>query len=368
MAKKLSLEEVKELAISKGYKPLFKDYKNNKQKLLLETKEGYKVLGCYDKMAHRNAKPSAFGNGNPYTIENIKLWLKRNNKPFKLISTEYKNNSEKLTLSCPIHGEFRMSWTVVQRGSNCPKCAIGKLKKDRKLKIEDVKSEFIKRGFKPLFDKYNNNKEVLKYKDRKGYKYQTSVCNLRYGKEQHKFSPNNPYSYENILLWFSKNQPNYKFTSKEFIGTHEKYNFECHKGHRFNMTLKDFIHGEQRCPICARKLKHGDGGYNTTKAERNKKEWLKLKVKVYIIECWNYEEHFYKIGITRNLLKKRFSGEIMPYDYKILDTVNTNLYDAIYLEKELHEKNRKFQYKPKIWFRGHTECFSKLYNKELEVP
>ena len=47
----------------------------------------------------------------------------------------------------------------------------------------------------------------------------------------------------------------------------------------------------------------------------------------------------------------------MPYNYSIICEINTNLYDAVFLEKELHFMHIKNKYIPKICFEGYTECF-----------
>lgn len=72
---------------------------------------------------------------------------------------------------------------------------------------------------------------------------------------------------------------------------------------------------------------------------------------------------FQKIGITQQQIKSRFSG---APDYKVLDFVETDLDNAIYLEKELKKVVK--QYIPEHpWFErnGKTECF-KSSSKTLE--
>ena len=70
--------------------------------------------------------PSRFFNNNPYTVYNIKLWLKLNNKSFELISDVYEDAITNLQWKCLKEdcGEiFKMSWSHVNTGSGCSFCA-----------------------------------------------------------------------------------------------------------------------------------------------------------------------------------------------------------------------------------------------------
>lgn len=83
--------------------------------------------------------------------------------------------------------------------------------------------------------------------------------------------------------------------------------------------------------------------------------------KVYIIECWNKDEHFFKIGKTFSTVQKRFVGKHkMPYEFKIIKTIENE--DGRYihkLEKELHKLSAANKYKPKLYFGGSlNECYS----------
>ena len=66
---------------------------------------------------------------------------------------------------------------------------------------------------------------------------------------------------------------------------------------------------------------------------------------------------FYKVGVTQQQIKSRFSGAPR---YEILDFVATDLDNATYLEKELKKSIAQFQFIPlDPWFErnGKTECF-----------
>ena len=73
----------------------------------------------------RNGNILRFHKSNLYTIENIKLWINKNNKPFKLISRKYEGSDKKLKFKCLKEkcGEiFKMNWDCILQEYGCPFC------------------------------------------------------------------------------------------------------------------------------------------------------------------------------------------------------------------------------------------------------
>lgn len=79
---------------------------------------------------------------------------------------------------------------------------------------------------------------------------------------------------------------------------------------------------------------------------------------LYIINCKNENEEFYKIGITNEELNKRFNKYSLPYNYKIINIYKNNPNYIWNLELELLIKYNNFKYIPSIKFGGYTECFN----------
>jgi len=66
-----------------------------------------------------------FNKFNPYTIYNIKLWCKLNNKPFELVSDIYDGNGKKLKWRClkeECGGIFESSWADISQDHGCGIC------------------------------------------------------------------------------------------------------------------------------------------------------------------------------------------------------------------------------------------------------
>jgi hypothetical protein len=123
--KKLTINEVKQEFINRNLIPLFNEYKNNSIKLLAKTQEGYYVVINLSNLKC-GKMPNVFDVYNPYTIQNIKLWCKLNNKSFKLISNKYEGCEKHLEWQClkiDCNEKFRSRWNNIgNNNNNCPYC------------------------------------------------------------------------------------------------------------------------------------------------------------------------------------------------------------------------------------------------------
>lgn len=122
--KKLTYEEVKNFINSLGYELLSKEYLRNEQKLILRDDEGYLYSTSINNLKN-NRMPNKFNKSNPYTIQNIKLWCKLNNKPYELISDTYIKVDTNLYWKClkdNCKGIFKMSWENIHN-HGCSFCS-----------------------------------------------------------------------------------------------------------------------------------------------------------------------------------------------------------------------------------------------------
>lgn len=85
-----------------------------------------------------------------------------------------------------------------------------------------------------------------------------------------------------------------------------------------------------------------------------------FELRFYVIKCFNEKESFFKAGITKDSVARRYGSKtggnnIMPYNYEIIVDEITTAHKGLWLEGHL-SKNFK-QYSPTIKFAGHMECF-----------
>jgi hypothetical protein len=133
--KRNDIDVVKQAFIDRGYTPLFDDYKENKQGLLVKDSLGYKGIISYHAFQQNNGFDK-FHPQNPYTIENIKHYININNLKCSYKFGEYKNNNSLLTFECECGEYFTTSWVVFSH-LNKTRCDICSKKKSiMELKIQ----------------------------------------------------------------------------------------------------------------------------------------------------------------------------------------------------------------------------------------
>jgi len=122
---KHSYNYIKQVIKDLGYILISETYNGNKDKLIIKDNHGYYYYTIFTNLI-RNHKPDIVNKNNPYSIQNIKLWLKLNNKYFEIISEKYIDAHKDLIFKCSkeeCQETFTMNWNHIHRGHNCPYCA-----------------------------------------------------------------------------------------------------------------------------------------------------------------------------------------------------------------------------------------------------
>jgi len=90
----------------------------------IETEDGYRIFCTINSLKqNKNLRTKFFNKRNLYTIYNIKLWCKLNNKSFELVSNTYINCSTRLEWRCLIDNKiFNKCWTYMYKDERCPYC------------------------------------------------------------------------------------------------------------------------------------------------------------------------------------------------------------------------------------------------------
>ena len=151
--------------------------------------------------------PFPFIKSNPYTIYNIKKFLKDNNANLELLSTEYMDNSTPLKLKCRCGNIFYRPLARVKDKKLflCEKCGRKNNINAQRLIYDKVEELYKKYRLSILPNqKYINNMSVLTCVDKDGYIVKISYNNLSKGKQPNKFS-------------LSHNKENYDYNVRQFI-------------------------------------------------------------------------------------------------------------------------------------------------------
>ena len=192
---------------------------------------------------------------------------KIHNNKYDYSKVVYKNNTTKIRIICPEHGEFWQEPESHLQGKGCPKCAGN---------IKLTTEEFIERAKKIIGDKYDYSKVIYKNKDEK-----VKIICPKHG--EFVISPRNLYKGEGCPYCSGKHLHFKDFLEKanEIHKNKYKYLESTYKRTDKDITIICPIHGEFRqrvsthldgcgCPYCS-------NGYS--KYEEEISEWLKtLKV------------------------------------------------------------------------------------------
>lgn len=214
-----------------------------------------------------------------------------------------------------------------------------------------------------LIGSYVNMKNRIRVKDKDGIIYILRPQDLLLGKKP------TIQSAENRNLAF-------EIKAKLIHGDLYDYSKINYKNARTKILVSCKIHGEfyanpdchlnskSGCHTCGKlssenKRKHDGVGWKLWKwQERGDKSKQFESFKLYILECWNGEEKFIKIGRTFVKIKKRFEDKNkMPYKWKVISTITGTAYYIFKLEHKLHKTFKEFRYKPNLIFGGMRECF-----------
>lgn len=157
---------------------------------------------------------------------------------------------------------------------------------------------------------------------------------------------------------------NNKFDYSKFIykGSFIRSTIICKDHGEFLQNPHNHSQGQQ-CPKCSRNEAYtGNTYYNITLANRYKEKWLKIPCDLYVVKIYSDTEEFYKIGITSQIIARRFRVNDLPYKVEELIILKLNRYSAVMLESKLHNMNIEYVYRPVNKFEGYTECFSNIEN------
>ena len=85
------------------------------------------------------------------------------------------------------------------------------------MNIEEVRNKFLENGYNLLTKTYKSNKDMLEF-EKDGYIYYNSYNGFTRAYNPKKWSISNPYSIQNLNLFFKENGNTCRVLSKEYSG------------------------------------------------------------------------------------------------------------------------------------------------------
>ena len=347
--KLLTKEEfVKQLPLNFNYEVL-DDIINTNKKVTI--RDEYGICEIIGRNLIKGVKPSIEGAVSK-TEYRLAMFNKIHDFKYSYPDYEFTKNSAKINFVCPLHGNQDIIETNHMKGFGCKDCTkkgTPRMKDDDFLqRVKDTGS-----GIEILGERGEYHTPILcrnKYglvKISPDHLLKGSIGSLRsavdktsYMIEQFKEKHNNKYTY-----------PNY-----EYCGNRCEGKIQCPIHGEFTQLTDVHLMGSG-CSACTFLEGERINGYSRSGFIKKAKG---RECTLYLIQMYNEKEKFYKIGISSHSTEKRFKKS-SDVKYNINTLFEYKSFDAGHiwdLEKAHHRNYKNFHYKPEIYFKGITECFT----------
>ena len=278
---------------------------------------------------------------------------------------EYVNNSTKINIICPVHGEFKQIPNSHLLGKGCKKCGVQSAHQKQSKTLEEYTNIFQKvHGDKYDYSKLEKlpNRKVNILCKNHGYFIQPISDHKRghgcpkCGDERMTSALRDTL---NIFVEKAKKkyEDKYDYSKVFYVNQKTKVVINCKTHGDFQQTPNNHLQGAG-CPKCSIE-------FNSYIRSSYIERMGNRKVKIYLIECNSDEEKFLKLGITVGKIKNRYAKSKMPYNYEVI-TYSEDSAETIYDLEQYFRSNFKSQrYSPNIKFNGYTECYDYKHKEEI---
>lgn len=297
MPKKLTLEEATKCFTCRGLKLLTSEYFNTKTRMPCVDIEGYKYMLCVNDINDKRTKSfERFSSINPYTIENLKLFIQQNNLSCELLSTKPpKHEKDKLLFRCRCGNKYWLHFNhfLSYKKDKCTTCS------HRTHKIihtdEELQTNLSQYGCK-LIGHHAPKLTEIDIEDDSGYRYRTSLYRINQNNFGAKFHKLNPYTIYNMKLYIKLNDIPTNILdedSRQIAVGRDYINIACSIcGGAFSVLWEQLIRNRRTvCPHCTKQQ---------SMLERAVQEYLEYKNILFISQ-------------------KRFKGckykRMLPFDF-----------------------------------------------------
>lgn len=123
--------------------------------------------------------------------------------------------------------------------------------------IEMARELFNSRGLFLDEERYINNTTKMKCHDSDGYKYLCTLADLRSGRTPYKFIKSNPYTLDNINMFFKNNGSETKVISTSYTESKEILKFQCECNKEFESKLNNIVSDKKLyCNYCSKSKRY----------------------------------------------------------------------------------------------------------------
>ncbi len=294
MAKKLTIDFIRDDINKFGFELISDKYINSKTKLKIKCPKGHIYKTIWN-VWQRGFRCPICSNNRKKSFEEVKNIFEQNG--YKLLSKKYKSIKDKLEILCPNNKKHKMRLNDFLNGHRCSCFA----KNTKKTYIE-AKASFEKEGYILLSKQYRNSyKQKLKYRCPNGHEHSIKYAEWNAGKRCPYCSGNAKPKIEEIKTYFT-NEGFILFENK-YINGRQKLHYKCPNGHFGTISYFSWKQG-CRCSQCHYENMIGENHPNWKNySEEDIEEKEKYRTVVDILTSRNYIKYFYLInpsGLPRN--------------------------------------------------------------------
>ena len=282
---------------------------------------------------------------------------------------------------CKFHGFFEITVGSLLQGSDCHFCTDRKINKSRFLERVEKDKQLKDRNYDySALTEFEGAETRQTFICEKHGKFQQSIARHLAGDgcRQCSIDKRAKLNLEKAAKKWPQNafdihDCRYDYSKSAYLGAQIPTEIICPHHGSFFQQPNNHLNGAG-CPNCANEVRVlGETISNLIKDGRNPEGRL------YVLECFDDKEHFFKIGITSKTVELRYpSHTSMPYDYILLLEVDIGLIESFQIEQRILVTYSEFSFHPKKYFGGETECLSTnpceldddlfyLYNSEFNL-
>ena len=257
---KRTLEEMQQIARSRGGRCLSEEYTNSRSKLTWQCKDGHQWKAVPSNIKLGQWCPVCAGT-QLGTIEEMRTIAK--SRGGKCLSEEYTNSRTKLAWQCKEGHQWKALPSSIKQGHWCLVCA-----GSQKATIEDMQELAKKKGGYCLSEAYVNNYSKIKWQCKEGHQWEAVPGSIVRGFWCPICASNARKATIEEMQQIAEAHEG-KCVSREYITTHSKLIWQCKAGHRWENTPSHIKQGIW-CPVCTdprrgtleemRKIAEGRGG------------------------------------------------------------------------------------------------------------
>jgi len=279
---------------------------------------------------------------------------------------EFSKVTSKVTIICPVHGEFNQLAGQHKSGRGCRRCA-----STAHVRATYDTDWFIQRSVDKFGDRfeyeevdYLNEHTPIVLVCKKHGRFETKPVNHLSAKngscpECTKNHPIGPPRLSEDDVWEKMRKMHgntYEYlgyVGGEYLGVgRTRLRIVCKRHGEFEQALSSHMTIGHGCRFCG----YDALGTRTRESYTLAHEYSNL----YLLEIINNDEHFLKVGITTDMKTRmrHLKADIPNANVEVLDVLKLPAGVAWDTEKAIHNSYTPKKYVPKEWFGGGTECYA----------